>query len=328
MKVRSVIELAASASIIGGLLWAAFVVKPHVDVTRVEPSPFAHRAVYYGVAAPKQDGSTIWAVGAAGQIVRSDDAGATFALQETPTDEVLQDILAFDADTAIALGDGPTILTTADGGTTWISRAVPERSFGDQLLSGTIDAGTGAAYVVGSYGTVLKSTDKGASWSFVYPEEDLAWNGVTVAPDGKIWLVGEFGRIASSADGGATWQEPPPPVDISLMSVAFADAMTGVAVGLSGTVLATSDGGVSWAALPAFTDRHIFGITVADSRFVAAGDAGGIISAGPTGRDWAAVTAEPAPFGWYTDVGTTGDRLILAGMRLGVLEGGKWTAFE
>ena len=55
---------------------------------------------FYGVATPA--GKTIWAAGSNGKAVRSEDQGASWSLQLTPTHETLQDISAWDAQRAVA----------------------------------------------------------------------------------------------------------------------------------------------------------------------------------------------------------------------------------
>jgi photosystem II stability/assembly factor-like uncharacterized protein len=60
--------------------------------------------------------------------------------------------------------------------------------------------------VHGLRGTVLRSTDHGASWTPVATGVQVGLTGSTVAPDGRIVIVSQAGHVLVSADDGATFK--------------------------------------------------------------------------------------------------------------------------
>lgn len=320
-------ELLIYAVIVGGLLWVAFFVTPPAQVSNVQPSLFGGRTDYYGVAAV--DGDGVWLVGSGGHIVRSGDGGKTWRQQPTKVNVNLQDIVAWNPQTAIVIGDESTVLRTTDGGQHWQQIKIPSRKFGKQLLHAYVQKGTHQAWITGAYGTVLKTDDQGATWKMAYPAVDHAWNDITQAPGGGLWLVGEFGSMAHSVDDGASWSKVKSQSKASLMSVAFANATDGVAVGLNGTVTHTTDGGQSWALVPTKIKSHLFDVIWTGTRYVAVGDDGVIGYANAAGGKWKFSTLGHNDFGWYTGVATgPAGAFYLAGVLPGVLQHGTWRKFE
>ncbi|MCS4505514.1 YCF48-related protein [Arhodomonas aquaeolei] len=322
------LEIALSALILAGLFYVAFFVKPSVEVPDVRRSAIEPRDNFYGVASPGDDGAVVWAAGRAGKIIRSDDGGEHWRAQETPVFHHIQDIAAWDADTAVAAGDQGTVLITQDGGGHWRSVDAPTRPRGgSQFLRVRIDT-QGRAWITGTMGVLLVSGDNGRSWRLTHPKQDIGWNDVTVAPDGTVWLVGEFGTIKRSGDGGASWQAVDSPTDSSLMSVTFSDTDHAVAVGLSGTVLTTSDGGAHWQRRQAGTGAHLFDVAWDGARYLAVGNGGVLVTGSADGGSWKAGSIAPGDFGWYTEVTPVAGHTYITGQTLGTLADGRWRAFR
>ena len=187
------------------------------------------------------------------------------------------------------------------------------------------DAGHG--WAVGAAGTILVTSDGGATWAVpsapVPTSHDLAAVTFTDADHG--WAVGAAGTILVTGDGGATWAVPSAPVPTShdLAAVTFTDADHGWAVGAAGTILVTSDGGATWAAqaAPAGTPDLAGATFVGAKRGWVVGAAGTILVTSdggatwavpsapvPTSHDLAAVTFTDADHGWA--VGAAGTILV------------------
>lgn len=301
--------------IIGGLLYAAFFVKAEPSIGNLASRPLERRDAFYSVAAP--GGAVLWAAGSYGKIVRSEDGGKSWGVQDTPVVAHLQSISAWDAQRAVAVGNRGVAVVTDDGGKHWKEVKVPRSEVANKLLQ-VRTYPDGVAWAVGEVGAVLKSTDYGATWERVQAEKDQAWNDIFfVGRNG--WMVGEFGQIQRSTDAGQTWVSVASPVKNSLMSVYFRDADKGVAVGLAGTVLVSSDGGASWQEAPPLTREHLNCVIWDGSHWVAVGDKGIRVTSDEAGKDWKAARISDKDLSWRTQIVKTADDFVLAGANLAVL---------
>ncbi|MET8975505.1 oxidoreductase [Streptomyces sp. NPDC004539] len=118
------------------------------------------------------------------------------------------------------------------------------------------------AWIAGTQGTVLRTTDGGASWRNVSPPgaQDLQFRDVE-AFDARRAVVlaigeGEASRIYRTDDGGASWTESFRNTDARAFydCLAFFDRRHGLAMSdpVDGKfrILSTSDGGRTWSVLP------------------------------------------------------------------------------
>ncbi len=323
-----VAEVVLSLVIVCGLFWAAFFVTPVVHVKKVERFPFERRDAFYSAASLDEKGQSICVVGSYGKIIRTDDGGVTWEIQDTPVRTHLQAIVAWDQQSMLAIGDKDTVLITVDAGQVWNKVEVPAYPYGEQLLSATIDPDTHRAWVVGSMGTVLASDDRGNTWHMTHPETDVSWNDVTVAPDSSVWVVGEFGKVKSSRDNGETWDLIAVPTEASLNAIDFSDDTHGAIVGLSGTILVTADGGQNWQLAESGAETHLYGLLWDGSSYHAVGDAGMILSSDAQGVEWSVNKIAPQNFGWYTGITRVGRSYFISGAGAGVYSAGNWTPFE
>lgn len=322
-RARVIVVLLSSGApfiIIAALLYAGLFVKADAVVGKVAPKAIERRDSFFSVAAPGT--GIIWAAGTNGKVVRSEDGGASWARQTTPGNGNLQGIEAWDAQRAVAVGNGGLIIVTGDGGKKWEQAKVPELADTVKLLRVRIFDNT--AWAMGEFGALFSSKDHGASWARALPEKDLGWNDVAfVGANGC--LVGEFGTIMRTTDGGANWQPVATENKTSLMALAFRDAQHGVAVGLSGTVMVTNDGGASWTPLPKSTKEHLYSVIWDEQRWLAVGDKGVMLTAEAPAAAWTVARISDKDYSWRTQVVRAGQRHYLAGARLGILEGGKLT---
>lgn len=213
--------------------------------------------------------------GAASRIYKTIDAGATWTLQFTNTDEkAFYDAMAFwDAERGVAFSDSVdnqfVVLMTADGGRTWTHvdrKALPPAlpNEGAYAASGTNVAvyGDRFVWIATSAGRVLSSTDGGRSWTvtgtplatgpsagpFSIAFRDAS-HGVIVGGDYRQESAA-VDNAAATADGGKTWS---PVKGLSgfrsvVQYVPRQKTPTLLAVGPSGAD-ASSDDGRTWTAI-------------------------------------------------------------------------------
>jgi len=322
------LEILFSLFIVGGLLFVAFYIKPTATVEPYKPTVFGFRDNYFAVTTVNDDSNVIWAVGRNGRIIRSDDLGQNWRIQNSQITNHLQDIAVWDENSAIVAGDQGAVLLTNNGGKSWNKMELPLREFGDQLLQIFLDKQSNQIWICGTMGSVFKSQDKGQTWKMSHEEEDIAWNDVFVDAKGWVWLVGEFGTLKRSKDNGANWEMVDTPTDSSLISIVFADDQHGVAVGIAGIVLYTKDGGDTWQSVDDVTPSSLFDVNWDGEHYVAVGLNGVLLKAGISGMDWQTDKIETDNFAWYTRVTPYKDKYFIAGANLGVLQEKNWQVFQ
>lgn len=110
-------------------------------------------------------------------------------------------------------------------------------------------------WAVGYWGTVLRSTDGGETWTHTATPTRETLFSVSFADAQHGWAVGANGALLRSTDGGVSWEEQSAtrvdtfgersPVDVHLFGVAAVSANEAWTVGDYGLVLHTRDGS-SW----------------------------------------------------------------------------------
>ena len=222
------------------------------------------------------------AVSGDGSIVMTADGGASWTVRPTPSPASVNAVfpqsirpnswsfngVSFtDADHGFVVGHDGLILSTADGGATWVYRGNPrygvlqDVKFVDEFHGQIVGRTTGRPDAI-SY-TSLGTNDAGESWQDNLagkPADDpspLNMLGVAVTAPMHVIAVGESGRIFVTFDEGKTWRNRRNGTNEALHDVAFADRRRGVAVGginfqgdLRAVVLATNDGGEGWTQFP------------------------------------------------------------------------------
>ncbi len=137
----------------------------------------------------------------------------------------------------------------------------------DALYDVCFEGNNGIA--VGVAGTVLNSSDGGASWQPEKPVTDQALLGITCSGASPI-AVGQSGHVQVKAAEG--WQVTTSGSDQRLLSVAADSSGLAVAVGGFGTVLRSRDSGRTWEQLPFdweailndFLEPHIYDVSILD----------------------------------------------------------------
>lgn len=213
--------------------------------------------------------------GAASRIYKTTDAGVTWTLQFTNTDDkAFFDAMAFwDTERGVAFSDSVdtrfVVLMTANGGRTWTHvdrKALPPALPGEgaYAASGTnvTMRGDRFVWIATSAGRVLRSTDGGRSWS-VAPTPLATGPSAgpfSVAfrdPTHGVVVGGDYRRedaaadnAAVTADSGRTWQlmKGLSGFRSVVQYMPRQKTPTILAVGPSGADLSTDDGG-TWQAI-------------------------------------------------------------------------------
>ncbi len=86
----------------------------------------------------------------------------------------------------------------------------------------------------GLRGTVLRSTDRGASWQMITTGLQVGMTGGTVAADGRFVIVSQAGHVLASDDAGATFALQPTPQPLPAAAVVAANGGALVVAGPRG----------------------------------------------------------------------------------------------
>ncbi len=191
-----------------------------------------------------------WAVGHWGVILHSGDGGETWTLQRSDTsiDQPLFTVHFRDAEHGLAAGLWSLLLSTDDGGKTWKPVTLPLLPDGrkpDRNLFAFFADHKGSLFIAAEKGTVLRSDDNGATWSYISTGyQGSLWTGCTLA-DGTLLVAGLRGTVYRSGDDGKTWGPVQSGTKSSITDI-VEDGKKVDAVGLDGVQLQSSDGGRSF----------------------------------------------------------------------------------
>jgi photosystem II stability/assembly factor-like uncharacterized protein len=254
----------------------------------------------------------VWASGAGGTVVRTEDGGTTWRKLTIPDAEKLdfRDVDAIDARTAYALsigaGAASRIYKTTDAGAHWTLQFTNDdpKAFYDAMTFWDADHGLAVSDSVEGKFVILTTRDGGAHWARVpadtlppaLPNEGaFAGSGTNIAVFGRdrAWIgtgASTKSRVLRTSDGGRTWSISDTPLVTSasagIFSVAFRDTAHGIVVGgdyrketdATDVAAVTSDGGATWTIS---TGLSGFRSVVAHLP----GDSASWIAVGPKGAD-------------------------------------------
>jgi photosystem II stability/assembly factor-like uncharacterized protein len=218
----------------------------------------------------------LWVGGHDGVILHSTDGGESWKAQrrdpfrlaegESAADHdprqgaPILDLWFRDASHGIAVGAHSLMLVTTDGGGTWTEKeaiasgpakteAAPMKgdlfSAADLELEDEADPhfnaitplGEHTLIIVGERGTLLRSTDDGATWKRLpFPYKGSMF-GVLATGENRLLAYGLRGNVYESANGGDSWNKVDTQASVSLMGGSLLEGGGVVLAGANGTVL-------------------------------------------------------------------------------------------
>ncbi len=225
---------------------------------------------------------------------------------------------------AIVVGQMGTVVVR-DGKGAWVKA---EGVTTERLMSVSVNH-QGLAVAVGSFGAVIRSTDRGATWQAVpldwqpFLSEDQAAQGiqphlfaVSVSDAGVITMAGEFSLILRSGDGGASWKAVANGArsgsDAALFALDLRSDGVGYAVGQDGLALRSGDGGASWTRLAVATKANLLGVRSAGDTVVVSA-MHDMVTSRDGGRTWRRLQSPDVQTGWYSGVGVAGTTFLAGG---------------
>lgn len=144
------------------------------------------------------DASNGVAVGPAGYVYVTADAGKTWSPKPTGTERGLRRVSFANANLAVAVGDGGVILRSVDRGQTWSRVNSPTAN----TLLDVRFTSSSRGYAVGDGGTLLTTNDGGLTWTVRDTGVSLPLRSVFFIDAYTGWVVGDGGAILVTTDGG------------------------------------------------------------------------------------------------------------------------------
>ncbi len=186
-----------------------------------------HRGGYYETEASGRSWSSVSSKNETGDFVDGDRtpggyvavdaAGQLYRIQNSKTDPAvvldrnarpIRRVRMVDAQTGWAVGDGGTVLTTADGGQSWRAAALPDevQNFLSQFDLYSLEVSPGKIRFAGSPGTHVFSFDTANSRLVSVPTGTSATlYDMEFADNLNGWCVGANETILRTTDGGNLW---------------------------------------------------------------------------------------------------------------------------
>lgn len=186
-----------------------------------------------------------------GVVLSTSDGGRSLS-RRTPVPGQVTDVVATSATTAFATSLD-AIYRTTDGASSWTLVAQTPRNppfLLPRILRGIVFASPAVGYAVGDGGTVMKTTDAGATWAAIagpVPAVDLA--RARCADESLcLFTISTGASLVRTADGGATYSQVTP-AGVPMRAAAFASPTRAVAAGAGGVTVVSDDGGASWRGI-------------------------------------------------------------------------------
>ena len=189
-----------------------------------------------------KDNLNIWAlVNNSNKIYVSDDAGLSW----TENYSLLQENKAcyfINPNKGLAVGKNGTISRFVDNNWTHIESPVSHHL--NQVKFWSSQKG----WIVGNHGSILKSTNAGASWNLIESTSTNDLLDLFMLNDRDIWIVGKNGTLLHSLDAGASWIQLPLGVNEHIHAIEFINNKYGWLAGENGLIYATQNGGLNWTS--------------------------------------------------------------------------------
>lgn len=194
-----------------------------------------------------------------------------------------------------AVGKSGAIVTSMDGGATWVPHPVPDVRSALNAVAAVPD-GT-KAWCVGDEGVLLVTKDGGQSWSRRKSEVAGDLLSVAISSDGNIvWAVGRDGIVLLSDDGGNSWKSAKIGVEENFTGVAITpNGLNAWLVSGNGSILHSEDRGEHW-------DMQVFGAGMTFNHvvpspekrsFYLTDEAGGVFASQDGGGTWRREFSQP-----------------------------------
>jgi photosystem II stability/assembly factor-like uncharacterized protein len=242
-------------------------------------------------------GDRLWAAGTRCSI-NSTDGGITWSCSSPYTSNLRKVYFRNGVNGMVVGGPAPVILRTTTGGLNWNGTYFGSGYFCDVYISNSnipyiIGNGSGGyigrlssmigvwedlfnlpnvtfnsitfvendttGWVIGSFGTILKTTNQGNNWIIKPSPITKSLNALYFLDKNTGWIVGDSGTILKT-ENCENWQNRSINSTKNFQSIIFVNQTTGWIVGSEGTVLYTTNTGSNWNSIENITQYNLYDI--------------------------------------------------------------------
>lgn len=274
-----------------------------------------------------------YAVGHDGVVLKTEDGGANWVklIDGSTINKFVLDIVQAKADALQEQVDSlpdnakpevrEALEVAAEEATFLVDTAQGDVEVGpSKPLLDVIVNGNGTVFVSGAYGQLLKSTDQGATWTYLGDRtnnpNNYHLNTMLLSKTGEIWVAGEQGTVLVSSDEGETWTSKKIDYDGSIFALVEApETRTVVAVGLRGHAFRLPFGSNEWQEVKTGLRETFSGAAVlADGSILVVGSRG-IMARSKDDFQTIQVARRPDKLPSATVVELNDQEILLAGLR-------------
>ena len=188
------------------------------------------------------------AYAAGDDIIKSTDGGMSWSvIWHGSILSQYQGLYFTDENTGTVVGRPGLIITTTNGGISWIQRTMNlPVQFGDSTLFDVYYADSQTGYACGNNGITMKTTNRGVNWIYYPSGSNIAFRAIKFFNLNTGYCVGQMGRIIKSTNGGVNWIQQTSPSTEPLSYIDLINPNFGWIVGFNGEILYSSNAGIVW----------------------------------------------------------------------------------
>ncbi len=220
-------------------------------------------------------------VGDYGVIMRTTAGGNSWTQQLSSDQFAFRNIHYFDDSTGVAAGFRGTFHRTTDAGASWTRIPLPD----DRTYPGMAVVG-GTVWLSGEEGRILKSTDRGSTWTTLESGVDVMLGSISFADAHHGWCASVQRTLLHTSDGGTTWKEQPLDSFLPVSTVCARTPQECWLAGYHGLLMRTTDGGANWQRIPAYDTDYVRLAFDATGRGWAVGKRGAVVRGEQNNTQW------------------------------------------
>ena len=241
-----------------------------------------------------------WIVGEAGTILKTNNGGQNWVIQESGVTSTLMDIEFLDSRNGWAVGFDGTILRTENGGRTWMVQESGTTSRFEEVTF--LDNKTG--WISGRIPfALLRTSNGGQSWQSDSVPSLRLLSSMTFADEKNGIAIADWSHFVSTEDGGKSWSLLSETHGPYIWDMAFLENNFGLAIlsgygnnveedylGWQDVVYQTTDGGKNWRQVYWGRGSGMFGgktyIFAQDNAYIISGYGFSIQHSTDAGQSW------------------------------------------